>query len=143
MASDLSPVVVGSPISVMGAGLNALASGSGLLSGVITKPAALYFDAILSAAFAATVVADAPVDLYVVQQDGTTYEDSDTTNGYPRDGYLGSFRLRAVSTAQVLRLRNLLTPARDFKLMVINSSGKAMGATGNTLFIDPHTDEAS
>ncbi len=75
------------------------------------------------------------VDLYVVfSADGTNYSDGDDTIDPAITSYVGSFPLRAVTTAQRIVIANipLLAPA-SFKFLVLNEAGQAMAATGNTL----------
>jgi hypothetical protein len=142
MSSNISRVPV-SLVTALSTALNSLASGSAVQSSAITVAAALWMDIILTGTFASTVTADAMVDVYVVRQDGSgNYEDT-AVGGYGRDALVGTFFLQALTTAQRLRIRDIPAPARDFEIYVVNNSGKAMAASGNTIQIDFHTEQAS
>ena len=62
--------------------------------------------------------------------DGTTYDD---TSDKAFTELLGVFGLDAAVTARRLTKTNLPIPPLDFKLLVLNDTGQALAATGNTL----------
>ena len=62
--------------------------------------------------------------------DGTTYDD---TSNKAFTELLGVFGLDAAVTARRLTKTNLPIPPLDFKLLVLNDTGQALAATGNTL----------
>lgn len=117
--------------------LNSLASAANKLGAAIANQTNKDKLAILElvVTFGTAPAAGKSVDLYAVfSADGTNYSDGDDTVDPPVTSYLCSFPLRAVTTAQRIVVPNvpLLAPA-SVKLLLLNESGQAMAATGNTL----------
>ena len=70
--------------------------------------------------------------------DGTTYDDT-TDKAFTE--LLGIFPLDAAVTARRLTKTNLPIPPIDFKLLVLNDTGQALAATGNTLKYRRHNEQ--
>jgi hypothetical protein len=70
--------------------------------------------------------------------DGVTYDD--TTNKAFAE-LLAVFPLDAATTARRLTKTNLPIPPIDFKLLVLNDTGQALAATGNTLKYRRHNEQ--
>jgi hypothetical protein len=126
------------PLTLMSTELNSLASGSGAIGAAIvneTDHLDLYVDLELVVAFVASPTADSVVEAYFARQiDGTNYEDAATggTPIGPKNGFVGSFVMRAVTPQRVI-IPSVLVPPRDFKVFVINRAGQAFAASGNTV----------
>jgi hypothetical protein len=95
----------------------------------------LFMDAFLEVTFAAAPTANSTCDLYIVRQviDGV-FEDGAGTNDaggviLPGNGYVGSFKLRAVTTAQKVAIGFIEVPPRDHKFLLVNLSGTTMPTT--------------
>ncbi len=86
--------------------------------------------------FGSAPTAGRTVDLYFLPTlDGTNYADGSSSVVPSDSGYVGSFAVRAVNTAQRLLLTGVPLPPTDFKVIVANNSGQTMAASGNTLKI--------
>jgi hypothetical protein len=84
--------------------------------------------------FASAPTAGKPVDLYILPTvDGTNYADGGGSTVPSAASYAGSFAVRNSASAQRLVLEGIVLPPGDFKLLLINNSGQAMAASGNTL----------
>ena len=70
--------------------------------------------------------------------DGTTYDD---TSNKAFAELLAVFPLDAATTARRLTKANLPIPPLDFKLLVMNDTGQALAATGNTLKYRRHNEQ--
>ena len=84
------------------------------------------------------------VGIYIVQAvDGTNYADGDASVAPPASALVGTFPLRAVTTAQRVALRHVLLPATKFKVVALNASGQAMTNTDseNVLSYRPYNPE--
>lgn len=104
-----------------------------------------YFE--LNATFGVAPTAGNTVDLYLVPaSDGTNYADntSGASGTTSANYYVGSFPLRAVTTAQKIGLTGpsgsgpIWLPPLPFKAFVVNKGGQALGATGHTLKMVPY-----
>ncbi len=74
------------------------------------------------------------VDVFLLPSlDGTNYPDGGGATAPAPENQVGSFTLRAVTTAQRLSLRDIPIPPGLFKYVLKNSAGQAMAASGNTL----------
>ncbi len=125
------------PVTCLSTELNSLANNSGALSAAISNDASdeldLYMDLELAVTFGTAPTADSLCEIYIVRTvDGTNYEDN-STEGRPRDGYVGGFVLDNVTSAQRLVLRQVPCPPRDFKVYLLNKSGQAFPASGSTV----------
>ena len=70
--------------------------------------------------------------------DGTTYDD---TSNKAFTELLAVFPLDAATTARRLTKTNLPIPPIDFKMLVLNDTGQALAATGNTLKYRRHNEQ--
>jgi hypothetical protein len=129
----------GAATSVLTTELNALANDAGVVSGTITSTRDQHGDLELVATFASAPTADRAVDVYAVRTvDGTDFEDASASRP-PASGYLGSFAVNNVGTAQRLICAGVSLPVRDFKLLLVNKSGQAFTASGHTLKFYPYS----
>jgi len=98
----------------------------------------------LNATFGTNPTAGSVCDLYLVPaSDGTNYDDSTTgaTLLTPLTSFVGSFPLRAVTTAQKVPIGvvwRIELPPTKFKLQIINRSGVAFPASGSTVKMIPY-----
>lgn len=98
----------------------------------------------LNVTFGTNPTAGSVCDLYLVPAaDGTNYDDSTTgaTLLTPVTSFVGSFPLRAVTTAQKVPLGvvwRIELPPTNFKAQIINRSGQAFPASGSTLKMVPY-----
>ena len=118
-------------------GLNALAASTGAALSVgvnIDTELDLFADFELFVTFVATPVADGLVKMYIVRSisevvPGTPdYEDGSTAAIVPRNGYVGAFIIRGVSTAQRMILPEVSIPFKKFKVLLINECSTAFTA---------------
>lgn len=132
----------GQPIVVMSTELNSLANGSGIgTTTAIDNDGAsaldLYVDLELNVTFGTAPTDNAPVEVWMRRtvDGGTSFEDVVTGASPvpPRNGYVGSFFVRNVTSAQRLILPRVALYPYDFHLFVINRSGQAFPASGSTI----------
>jgi hypothetical protein len=127
--------------------LNSLATGSGAVQVPGTNPAydnsgtvssCFWGDFELRVTFGTAPTAGTTVDLYLVplSSDGTNYVDGSATI-QQATLMVGSWVVRAVTTAQVLLLRNVPLPNDKFLLTVVNNSGQSFPASGSTVKTRP------
>ena len=96
----------------------------------------MYADFDLLCKFQANPSVGGYIALYLVQAvDGTNYADGDDSTTPPTTALVGTFPVRAVTTAQRVALRHVLLPATKFKPMVVNLSGQAMTNTDDENFL--------
>lgn len=145
MASPISYDVGASVVTTLfntNADLNALATGSGILSTTNYDNSAgtyTHFGCEIALTFATAPTANAPILLYLIPSlDGTNF--GDTVNGStpyaPIESYVGQFQVRAVTTAQRIELFRtpggadlLRLPPRKVAPYITNSAGFAFPAT--------------
>lgn len=122
--------------------LNALASlarAVGPVKGSDSTDANLLGDATINVTFAVAPVVDTLIDLYLVRAtDGTNYEDGSSTVIPGVDSYVGSFQVRAVTTAQIIVIRDILIPPGLYKAIIWNNTAQAFPATGTTVTMREH-----
>ena len=114
--------------------LNALANAAASAAGSAqdnTTNLDLWGDFELAVTFGSNPTAASTIDLYLIASvDGTNYADSAVL---PVTALVGSFVLRAVTTAQLVHvLRVPLLPGK-FKMAVLNNSGQSFPASGSTV----------
>ena len=99
----------------------------------------------LNVTFGSSPTANSTVDLYLVPAlDGTNYADYSTTGPVvDPNTYVGSFVLRATTSAQRRMSPWFPLPAADFKLGVVNNSGQAFPASGSTVKLLTELDQSS
>lgn len=127
----------GTPASALTTELNSLATATASAAGTAQDNSTnldLYADFVLSVTFGVAPTANTTVDLYLLPSidGGTTYADAVVAATPAKSMLVGSFYCRNVATAQVMTLANVPIPEK-FKMMVVNNSGQAMAASGNTL----------
>jgi hypothetical protein len=124
-------------VTALDTALNSLANNAAALSAAIDNDADLdvYADIELVVTYGTNPTDQSLVECYVVRTiDGTNFEDASTTGPIlPRASFVGGFSLRAVTTAQRIVIPEVRLPPRDFKIFVVNKSGQAMAASGNTV----------
>lgn len=124
------------------ANLNALANGSGIVSTTNYDNSAgtyTHFGCEIALTFATNPTANAPILLYLMASlDGTNFGDTvDGATPYaPMESYVGSFQVRAVTTAQRIELFRTLggadllrLPPRLLRPYITNTAGFAFPAT--------------
>jgi len=127
--------------------LNALASATAVLQATGTNAAFdnatglwLWADFELNVTFASSPTALTTVDLYLIRlgsAGGTTYWDSSLT-ALPGNLFIGSFPVRAVTSAQIIGFRNIPLPPAKFILLLYNGTNQAFPATGSTVKMDTY-----
>jgi len=130
----VSKWIAGALTTVLDTGLNSLANDAGVVSAALPNTNLdTYADFELVCTHGTAPVADRTWDLYAVRQvDATNYEGA-TAARPPANGFLGSFVLNAVNTAQRMVLPEMMLPPYAYKLLLVNKSGQAAAASGNTL----------
>ena len=118
---------------------NSLANNAGTAaSGAIDNTANLDIEGMceLTVTFGSNPTADSTIDLYLIPSlDGTNYADytSGTTPVASLTHYIGSFVVKATTSAQRVTTRVFNLPATKFKLAAINKSGQAFPSSGSVL----------
>lgn len=139
----------GSLQSLMTTELNSLASTQGAIaSSAYDNSAAgnqfFWADFELVVTYGTAPTAGGTVDLYLLETvDGTNYGDG-TSGASPvtvSTHYVGSFPLRAVTSAQRIIIRGVPLSPVAFKAQLINNGGQAMTASGNTLKMLPYREQ--
>lgn len=103
----------------------------------LNQYATFFFDGDIATA----PVADLTLDLYAVYSPdgGTTYEDASATRP-PAGGLLGSFVLDN-ATAQFKGIHGVMLQPFMVKFMLVNKSGYALAASGNTVKMYPFNNQ--
>ena len=104
----------------------------------------MYADLDLLCRFQAAPSAGGYVAVYLIQAvDGTNYADGADAVVPAATTLVGTFPVRAVTTAQRVALRHVLLPATKFKPLLINKSGQAMTNTDdeNVLSYRPYNEQ--
>lgn len=134
-------------VSVMTTELNNLANNTRAISSALggdATDANLYGDFEIVATWGVAPTVDTFVDLYLVRSaDGTNYEDGDSSLRPPAETYVGSFQVRAVTTAQRMIVRDVRLPPGLWKAVVWNNVGQTMAASDNTLKVRPHNEQSA
>lgn len=130
-------------VSLMTTDLNSLANNASVLSaaaGGDTTDANLLGDFELVVTFDTNPTAGSTVELYLLRAaDGTNYEDGSASVAPNPGSRVGSFPVRAVTTAQRIVLRDVPLPPGLYKALILNdATGQAFAASGNTLKVRPH-----
>jgi hypothetical protein len=141
-------LIAGTIVSMATTELNALGNGAAALGVEVDNSTALDLFGIfeLAVTFGSAPTAGSTVDLYlIVSVDGTNYTDAITgaSGSAPATAFVGSFPLRAVTTAQRIPLGlgvsgYVQIPPRKIKGFVINRAGVAFPASGSTLKMVPY-----
>ena len=90
--------------------------------------------------FGTNPTAGATIELYLLRAaDGTNYEDGSASVAPNAGSRVGSFPVRAVTTAQRIVVRDVPLPPGLYKALILNyATGQAFAASGNTLKVRPH-----
>jgi hypothetical protein len=123
--------------------LNSLADDANATSDEVDNSTDLYlFDDVEwhNATLGYTPDSGAVIELYVVMEelDGTGYEDGGTSIDPPAANLVGVFNIRAATAAQTHILRQIPIPPQKFRYVMINKTGGALPASGNTLRRRPY-----
>lgn len=137
----------GSITTIASTELNSLANNGGALGAEYDNATNLYLFGLfeLNVTFGTNPTAGNTVDLYLIPApDGTNYDDATTgaSGAAPAPCYVGSFPVRAVTSAQKIPLGHgqalINLPPTKFKAFLLNKSGQAFPASGSTLKLIPH-----
>lgn len=133
----------GSATTALSTELNSLADAGRAISAAIDNDAGLYLYAdlelVVSYATAPTAGTTAAEVYLLPTVDGTNYPEGSSTVTPQAALLVGSFEVRLGTTGpERLVLRGVDLPARDFKLLLCNKSGRAFTASGNTLKVRPY-----
>lgn len=140
--TGLSGYTQGANVSAMTTELNSLSSSAYSAAGPAQDNAAnhdAWADFLLTCTFAIAPTAGTTLDLFLlIALDGTTGVFSDSVSGSAGFAQLslkvGSFQVRAVTTAQNLHLRSALLPPGAWRPVLFNNgTGQGLAPTGNTL----------
>jgi hypothetical protein len=83
--------------------------------------------------------ANSTCDLYLVPAvDNTNYADGGGSVAPSINYYVGSFSLRAVTTAQRIAIRGAVIPPDQFKAVLLNNAGQSTAASSNTVKMSPY-----
>lgn len=95
----------------------------------------LYADYELAVTFATAPTVNTVIELYLLPSidGGTVYPDGSSTVLPQAALYVGGFVVRAVTTAQVMVIRQVALPPGLYKLEVQNTTNRAFPASGSTL----------
>lgn len=127
--------------------LASLAAGAGVLSAAFDPAGYPYARVEVLANMGSAPAANTTIDVYIVQSvdAGTTYEDGagGTTPVLPAGPAVFVAVLRAVTGAQrrITPVPGIVLPSEPFKLLLVNSAGVAMAASGSTLRIKALTQQ--
>jgi len=117
--------------------LNSLASSANKLGAAIDNSTngKRFIDIEISlAAQSSARSSNARVDIYVLPSiDGTNFTYGDDSTDPPLNTWLASVSFDATTTARRNVTRHHDAPAGQFKMLVMNETGQAFGATGNTV----------
>jgi len=87
----------------------------------------------LDVTFAVAPALDSTIDLYLVPcPDGTNYNNGGSAS-QPTCFLEGSWPMRAITTQQLLTIRDIVLPPTKFKLMAFNNTAQAFPASGSTV----------
>jgi hypothetical protein len=130
----------GTIVTVLSTQLNSLAnnaaSAASASQGSDTGSAELWADfELVLASF--TPGTNPVVELYLLRSvDGTNFEDA---GGPPPDAYVGAFTITTGTGAKRAVLRDIWLPPGLWRAVVVNRTGAAFAASGNTLRMRPHS----
>lgn len=129
--------------SLMTTELNSLTNNSraiGSAAGADGTAANLLGDFELVVTYGTNPTVDTTIDLYLVRSaDGTNYEDGDASIRPAAECFVGSFQVRAVTTAQRMVVRDVPMPPGLYKPVIHNNgTGQTFAASGNTLKVRTH-----
>lgn len=128
--------------TVISTAANSLASLSAIDSSAIDNSSsgvgadALFMDIVLSLASLAIASASAYVSVYVIPAvDGTNYPHYTTgaTPKLPAQYFVGNILFNVLTAAQLQALTRIEIPPCPFKIVIVNNTGVAFAASGNTL----------
>lgn len=135
----------GSIATALSTGLNSLADAARAISSAIDNDADLNIYCDLELAIAYTTSAPAAgtkvAEVYLLPTiDGTNFAEGSTSLTPQKSLLVATFESRNGSTSAVeyLTASGISLPPRDFKLLLVNTSGKSLHATLNTLKVRPY-----
>lgn len=133
-------------VSEITTGMNSLTNGSGVASSTVSNDASDELDRFADAelyvpSFGTAPTADLAINLYIRRalDGGTNFEDASGSRP-PRNGFVGSFPLANVTTAQRIALPGIILPPGDFQWYLVNNSGQTMASSGNILQVRYYTE---
>lgn len=135
----------GSIATALSSGLNSLGDGSRAISSAIDNDAGLDLFCDLELAIAYTSSAPSAgikvAEVYLIPTvDGTNFGEGSSSITPQKQLLAAVFESRngSTSTVEYLVASGIPLPPRDFKLLLLNTSGKTLHATLNTLKIRPY-----
>lgn len=139
MATDIKWKVTAAS-TVLKTELNSLADAARAITGAIDNTTALdlYDDIQLKVEYTSSAPAAGVKmgELYLVPSvDGTNYAEGSTSLTPQKSQLVGTFESRngATATFEYLVIQGVPIPPLNFKYLFVNTSGKALAASGNTL----------
>jgi hypothetical protein len=146
----MATVTWNSPASIatsLSTELNSLADGNRALSGAIDNETNLarFLDLELNlAAQGSARDATAHVDVYILYSvDGTNYSFGDASTDPSAASPVAVFALDAATTARYVTLAGIPIAPLKFKLLLVNQTGQALAASGNTLKYRTHNEKVA
>lgn len=145
--SSIKLEAYGSAANALTTELDALANGSyTAASAEINNSSDLYLfnDLELTVTFGSAPTVNNPIEMYLIPSiDGTNFADGGGAVAPARNLYVGSFLLRAVTTAQRCLLRGVPLPPGKYKYVAKNGSGQAFPASGSVIKRIPYNHQVS
>jgi len=93
-----------------------------------------FCDLVLAVTFGSNPSGTKRIDVYmVVAADGTNYEDGSDTVAPQQKNLIGSFELRASTSAQKLALKRIVLLPFKTKFLIQNKSGQSFPSSGSTI----------
>jgi len=132
-------------VSYLAGGLDGLLNGANDLGATVAGETdnELYIDLeIYLAAQGSSRDADGRVEIYILYDVAGNFDMGDDSTDPRPESLLTVFSLDAATTARYRTATNLPLAPFDFKLLVMNETGQAFAATGNTLKYRLHSAES-
>ena len=127
----------GSTTSVLTTELNGMSVGNRVLSAAIDNTTDLYLfeDLLLStAAIGSAFDAGGIFSVFLIEaMDDTNYVDGNASTEPAQNDMVGSFNVRAVTSAQKHTVRGITLPPTKYKYLIKNEAGQSLAASGSTL----------
>lgn len=115
--------------------LNSLASGARAMSTAVVGNTATLAEFRLTVTFASAPSVNSPVSLFLLPSidGGSTYADGGTSVDPAVNLQAATFYVQSVGTQQVLKVKDVVLPSGNFRILLRNDTGVAFSSSGNTL----------